>query len=103
MTELNDGVPRQVTVIDGFSFSIGDTSSYSAYTRQGLVSQTKLPIKFSFVCAFALCFLCSRHTPTPSHILLELGACLLWDSTVMMLTVASLRCTVLLLRVAFIS
>jgi len=51
MTELNDGNPRKITVIDRFSFSIGDTSRYGAYTRQGLVHQAKVPVELSFVSA----------------------------------------------------
>jgi len=49
MAELNDGQPRQIKVTGPYSFTIGDTSGYSAYVREGIVTQVKVPqvIKFS--------------------------------------------------------
>mmetsp|Transcript_56417 Transcript_56417/g.156170 ORF Transcript_56417/g.156170 Transcript_56417/m.156170 type:complete len:1034 (+) Transcript_56417:90-3191(+) len=49
MAELNDGKPRQIRVTGPYSFTIEDTSGYSAYVREGIVSQVKVPhaIKFS--------------------------------------------------------
>jgi len=49
MVELNDGKPRQIKVTGPYSFTIEDTSGYSAYVREGIVSQVKVPqtMKFS--------------------------------------------------------
>lgn len=49
MTQLNDGKPRQIKVTGPYSFSIEDTTGYSAYVSDGIVTQTKVPhsIKFS--------------------------------------------------------
>eukprot|EP00439_Symbiodinium_sp_Y106_P012201 s4738_g1.t2 len=58
MTQLNDGKPRQIKDMGSFlelsgrrpySFSIEDTTGYSAYVSDGIVTQTKVPhsIKFS--------------------------------------------------------
>ncbi|GJN10598.1 hypothetical protein PR202_ga28705 [Eleusine coracana subsp. coracana] len=44
MSELNDGKPRKVINARSFSFTIEeDTSSYSVYTRGGIVTQVKEP------------------------------------------------------------
>ena len=48
MTELN-GAEKQVSVIGPYTFSIGDTSSYSEYVRGGIVTQVKKPKSVSFV------------------------------------------------------
>ena len=65
MTELNDQVPRKVTVIstnicsairflsthsviDPMSFSIGDTSQFGSYVRNGIFTQVKMPKTFAF-------------------------------------------------------
>jgi len=49
MVELNTSQPRQIKVTGPYSFTIEDTVGYSAYTREGLVSQVKVPhtMKFS--------------------------------------------------------
>jgi ubiquitin-activating enzyme E1 len=49
MTELNSLPPTQIDVIDGFSFKVKvDGSAFSAYLRQGLVENIKVPKKVSF-------------------------------------------------------
>lgn len=48
MTELNGCSPRQIRVIGPYTFAIGDTSGLSPYTRGGIVTQVKMPKKFSF-------------------------------------------------------
>ncbi|OMJ66711.1 hypothetical protein SteCoe_36353 [Stentor coeruleus] len=48
MTEINNTTPKLVKFISPYSFSIGDTSNYKAYTRQGIVEQVKVPVKFRF-------------------------------------------------------
>ncbi|XP_071611645.1 ubiquitin-like modifier-activating enzyme 7 isoform X1 [Heliangelus exortis] len=48
MTELNDRDPIPVRVLDGFRLEIGDTSSFSPYSRGGLVSQVCLPQAHSY-------------------------------------------------------
>ena len=50
MTELN-GAEKQVSVLGPYTFSIGDTSSYSEYVRGGIVTQVKKPKTISFVSA----------------------------------------------------
>jgi len=49
MAELNASKPRQIKVTGPYSFTIEDTTKYSAYVREGIVSQVKVPhtIKFS--------------------------------------------------------
>ena len=48
MTEINDVAPMQVKYINRYSFSVGDTSNFSAYTREGIVEQVKVPVNFDF-------------------------------------------------------
>lgn len=48
MTELNGCAPRKIKVIGDYSFSIGDTSQFTAYSRGGIASQVKVPSKISF-------------------------------------------------------
>lgn len=48
MTELNECEPRKVKVLGPYTFSIGDTSKFSAYTRGGLVEQVKQPKTVNF-------------------------------------------------------
>ncbi|KAJ2493780.1 E1 ubiquitin-activating protein, partial [Coemansia sp. RSA 2052] len=48
MTELNACEPRRVKVLGPYTFSIGDTSSLSAYTRGGLFQQVKEPSSVKF-------------------------------------------------------
>lgn len=50
MVELNDGVPREVTVIDPFTFSIEDTSGYGKCVHGGYFVKVKqhMPTEFTF-------------------------------------------------------
>lgn len=47
MPEINDQ-KFQIEVISPYSFSIGDTSAFGTYTREGIVEQVKVPIKMPF-------------------------------------------------------
>ena len=44
MTELNTAPPRQIKVTGPFSFTIEDTTGYSAYKREGIASQVKVAL-----------------------------------------------------------
>eukprot|EP00002_Diphylleia_rotans_P040042 TRINITY_DN9404_c0_g3_i2.p1 TRINITY_DN9404_c0_g3~~TRINITY_DN9404_c0_g3_i2.p1 ORF type:complete len:942 (-),score=201.60 TRINITY_DN9404_c0_g3_i2:180-3005(-) len=48
MSELNDGVPRQITVTGPYSFKIGDTTGYHPHTRGGYVKLSKQPLRIDF-------------------------------------------------------
>ncbi|XP_032746418.1 ubiquitin-like modifier-activating enzyme 1 Y [Rattus rattus] len=48
MSELNGIGPMEIKVLGPYSFSICDTSSFSEYTRGGIVSQVKVSQKISF-------------------------------------------------------
>jgi len=49
MTELNHLEPTQISVIDGFSFKVNvDATKFSAYVREGLVENVKVPKKVSY-------------------------------------------------------
>ncbi|XP_074646538.1 ubiquitin-like modifier-activating enzyme 1 isoform X2 [Tubulanus polymorphus] len=48
MTELNGCEPRKIKVLGPYTFSIGDTSSYSDYVRGGIVTQVKMPKSFNY-------------------------------------------------------
>ena len=48
MTEINAVAPMPVKYINRYSFSIGDTSNFSAYTREGIVEQVKVPVILDF-------------------------------------------------------
>ncbi|KAF7249672.1 Ubiquitin-like modifier-activating enzyme 1 [Varanus komodoensis] len=48
MTELNGAEPRPIQTKDGFTLEIGDTSSFSPYQSGGIVTQVKMPQKYSF-------------------------------------------------------
>jgi len=48
MTELNGCQPIKIKVLGPYSFSIGDTTGYSQYTRGGYAKQVKMPTKFNF-------------------------------------------------------
>lgn len=48
MTELNGCAPIKIRVLGPYTFSIGDTSKYSAYIRGGIVTQVKIPKTTSF-------------------------------------------------------
>lgn len=47
MSEINDK-KFQIKVISPYSFSIGDTSKFSEYTRQGIAEQIKVPRQIKF-------------------------------------------------------
>eukprot|EP00794_Sanderia_malayensis_P007342 gene7342-8162_t len=48
MTQLNGCEPKKIKVLGPYTFSIGDTSSYSEYNSGGIVTEVKMPklIKF---------------------------------------------------------
>ncbi|XP_033109531.1 ubiquitin-like modifier-activating enzyme 1 [Anneissia japonica] len=48
MVELNQCEPRKIKVLGPYSFSIGDTTNLSNYTRGGIVTEVKMPSKVSF-------------------------------------------------------
>jgi len=49
MTELNGLEPTQIQVIDGYSFKVNvDATGFSAYVREGLVENVKVPKKVSY-------------------------------------------------------
>ena len=48
MNELNSCAPRQIKVLGPFTFSIGDTSDLSEYSRGGICVQVKMPVKLQF-------------------------------------------------------
>lgn len=48
MIELNNCEPRQIKVLGPYTFSIGDTTSFSEYQRGGIVTQVKMPKSINF-------------------------------------------------------
>lgn len=48
MTELNNIGPVDIKVIDRYTFSIGDTSAFSEYERDGIVTEVKQPLMLHF-------------------------------------------------------
>lgn len=49
MGEINETEPIKITTIDGFSFKLHlDTTSFSAYQGNGLVSNVKVPVPMPF-------------------------------------------------------
>lgn len=48
MTELNGCEPRKIKVLGPYTFSIGDTTTFSKYARGGIVTQVKMPRKLAF-------------------------------------------------------
>ncbi|KAJ8731090.1 hypothetical protein PYW07_004254 [Mythimna separata] len=48
MTELNGCEPRKIKVLGPYTFSIGDTTTFSKYVRGGIVTQVKMPKKIEF-------------------------------------------------------
>ncbi|KAL1501297.1 hypothetical protein ABEB36_006643 [Hypothenemus hampei] len=48
MTELNGCAPIKIKVLGPYTFSIGDTSSYSKYQRGGIATQVKMPKELHF-------------------------------------------------------
>lgn len=49
MIELNSCEPKKIKVLGPYTFSIGDTSSYSAYIQGGIASQVKMPKNLKFL------------------------------------------------------
>lgn len=49
MEELNGCEPRKIKVLGPYTFSIGDTTTYSDYVRGGVVTQVKMPKILSFL------------------------------------------------------
>lgn len=48
MTEINGCKPKKITVLGPYTFSIGDTTSYSDYIKGGIAIQVKMPKKLNF-------------------------------------------------------
>jgi len=48
MTEINGCKPKKITVLGPYTFSIGDTTSYSDYIKGGIATQVKMPKKLCF-------------------------------------------------------
>ncbi|XP_077369679.1 ubiquitin-like modifier-activating enzyme 1 isoform X1 [Festucalex cinctus] len=48
MTELNGCQPVEIKVLGPYTFSICDTAGFTDYVRGGIVSQVKMPKKFTF-------------------------------------------------------
>ncbi|CAD6890696.1 unnamed protein product [Tilletia laevis] len=48
MTELNGTAPRKISVKGPYTFTIGDTSGFSDYKRDGIFTQVKMPKKINF-------------------------------------------------------
>ncbi|XP_042310273.1 ubiquitin-like modifier-activating enzyme 7 [Sceloporus undulatus] len=48
MAELNESEPRPIHVRGEYSLEVGDTSSFSPYKSGGIITQVKMPQKYSF-------------------------------------------------------
>lgn len=48
MAEINGCKPKKITVLGPYTFSIGDTTSYSDYIKGGIATEVKMPKKLSF-------------------------------------------------------
>lgn len=48
MTEVNGTDPIKIKVLGPYTFSIGDTASYTQYVRGGIVTKVKMPKKIDF-------------------------------------------------------
>lgn len=48
MVELNNCEPKKIKVLGPYTFSIGDTNSFSEYVRGGIVTQVKMPKIMNF-------------------------------------------------------
>ena len=48
MTELNDKEPIKIKIIDGETFSIGDTNNFNDYISGGIVKEVLIPVKKKF-------------------------------------------------------
>jgi ubiquitin-activating enzyme E1 len=49
MTELNGCKPLKISVKGPYTFTIGDTSNFSAYKTGGIFTQVKMPKTIKFV------------------------------------------------------
>lgn len=49
MTEINGCKPKKITVLGPYTFSIGDSTSYSDYIKGGIATQVKMPKKLNFL------------------------------------------------------
>jgi ubiquitin-activating enzyme E1 len=49
MTELNGCEPRKISVKGPYTFTIGDTSTFSEYISGGIFTQVKMPKIIDFV------------------------------------------------------
>lgn len=52
MTELNGCDPKKIQVLGPYTFSIGDTTTYSEYKQGGIVTQVKMPKSLKFLPLF---------------------------------------------------
>lgn len=48
MTEINGCKPKKITVLGPYTFSIGDTTSYTDYIKGGIATQVKMPKTLNF-------------------------------------------------------
>lgn len=48
MTELNNSDPVEIKRTGKYTFTVGDTTNFSAYLRDGIVEQVKVPSKVRF-------------------------------------------------------
>ncbi|XP_050532639.1 ubiquitin-like modifier-activating enzyme 1 [Daktulosphaira vitifoliae] len=48
MADLNGCIPKRITSLGPYTFSIGDTTSFSDYVKGGIATQVKMPKKLSF-------------------------------------------------------
>lgn len=48
MIKLNGNQPTEIKVLDPYAFSICDTSNFSNYVHEGIISRIKVPKKISF-------------------------------------------------------
>lgn len=48
MTEINGLLPMKIKVTGKHSFLIGDTTNFSPYSREGIVTQVKIPVLIKF-------------------------------------------------------
>ncbi len=52
MTQLN-GTEHKIKLLSNYTFSIDDTTKFSAYTAGGYVTQVKKPVSIAFVTLYA--------------------------------------------------
>jgi len=48
MEQINGPSKHPIKVLGPYSFTIGDTSNFPSYTREGIVTQVKMPIEINF-------------------------------------------------------